>query len=85
MAVKELGALLSLRTDGSRVGAGAQGRHLCGSPGFSLHGTRTLVLSRALVGRGTAQSAATGAKVALVNKPGSGSAGTEKLLGFCHS
>lgn len=47
VAVKELWALLSLGTDGCRVGAGAQGRHLCGSPGFSLRGTRTLVLSRA--------------------------------------
>lgn len=85
VAVKELWALLSLRTDGCRVGAGAQGRHLCGSPGVSLHGTGTLVLSRALVGRWTAQSAAAGVRVALVNKPESGSAGTEKLLGFFHS
>lgn len=81
--MKELGALLKLRTDGCRVGAGAQGRHLCGSPGFSLHGTRTFVLSRALVGRWAAQSAATGVRVALVSKPGS--AGAEELLAFLHS
>lgn len=85
VAVKELWALPSLRTGVCRVGAGAQGGHLCGSSGLSLHGTRTLVLSRALLSRWAAQSAAAGGRVGSVNKPGLGSAVTEKLLGLSHS
>lgn len=54
VAAEEPWALPRSRTGGCRVGARTQGRLLCGSPG-----TRTLVLSRALVARGTAQSAAT--------------------------